>query len=104
MSADRDIFEILPTELIYYILDFLNPDDYTGLSCTCTRALALVNTNLQRNSDYVGERANVFLSLTGYSIELRREKQWMDIVLSSCCLTEFDGAPMPLPDEDDPYL
>jgi hypothetical protein len=33
----------LPPELIFRILDFLNPLEYTGFPCTCQHALSLVN-------------------------------------------------------------
>jgi hypothetical protein len=36
----------LPTEIIFRILDFLEPQEYSGLSCTCQRALALTNQKL----------------------------------------------------------
>jgi hypothetical protein len=36
----------LPPELIFRILDFLHPGDYSGFSCTCKRALSLVNQAL----------------------------------------------------------
>lgn len=37
---------ILPPELLFRILDFMPPHRYSGLSCTCHRALALVNRKL----------------------------------------------------------
>jgi hypothetical protein len=36
----------LPTELIFRILDCMDPREYSGLSCTCQRALALTNQKL----------------------------------------------------------
>jgi hypothetical protein len=37
---------ILPTELIFRILNFMHPHRYSGFPCTCKRALALVNRKL----------------------------------------------------------
>lgn len=39
--------EIMPPELIFRILDFMHPHQYSGLPCTCTRALELVNRKLE---------------------------------------------------------
>jgi hypothetical protein len=36
----------LPPKLIFRILDFMEPHEYSGLSCTCRRALALTNQML----------------------------------------------------------
>ena len=38
---------LLPPELIFRILDFMHPHQYSGLPCTCQRALALVNRKLE---------------------------------------------------------
>jgi hypothetical protein len=37
----------LPPELIYQILDFMHPHEYSGLPCTCRCALSLVNRKLK---------------------------------------------------------
>jgi hypothetical protein len=37
---------ILPSELIFEVLDFIRPHELSGLSCTCQRALWLVNLYL----------------------------------------------------------
>lgn len=42
----RSIFDALPMELVSYILDFLDPLEYTGLPCTCRRALEITNTTI----------------------------------------------------------
>jgi hypothetical protein len=41
----------LPPELIFRILDFLDPLEYTGFPCTCQRALSLVNRMLDTPED-----------------------------------------------------
>jgi hypothetical protein len=42
----------LPPKLIFRILDFMEPHEYSGLSCTCRRALALTNQMLH-NPEYM---------------------------------------------------
>jgi hypothetical protein len=37
----------LPTELLFRVLDFMHPHQYSGFPCTCTRALLLVNRKLE---------------------------------------------------------
>jgi hypothetical protein len=39
--------EILPPELIFRILDFMHPHEYSSFPCTCRRDLSLVNRKLQ---------------------------------------------------------
>jgi hypothetical protein len=39
--------DLLPLELIFRILDFMDPRQYSGLPCTCQRALLIVNRKLE---------------------------------------------------------
>jgi hypothetical protein len=39
--------ETLPPELIFHILDFMLPHEFSGLPCTCRCALSLVNRKLK---------------------------------------------------------
>jgi hypothetical protein len=41
-----NLLKILPLELIFLILDFMTPDEYSGFTCTCRDALSLVNQKL----------------------------------------------------------
>lgn len=50
---------ILLPELIFRILDFMHPHQYSGLPCTCQRAFALLNRKLE-----VGEYC--FTSITDW--------------------------------------
>lgn len=45
--AHRTIFDILPTEIIYNILDNMFPHEYSGFSCASRQALAVNNAKLQ---------------------------------------------------------
>ena len=40
------LLSVLPQELIIEILEFMDPHEYSGLSCTCRFALSLVNEKL----------------------------------------------------------
>lgn len=42
---------ILPLELIFRILDFLEPREHSGFSCTCRHAVTLVNRKLDNLKD-----------------------------------------------------
>jgi hypothetical protein len=46
-SSSLGALEILPVELIFRILDFMDPRQYSGLPCTCQRALLIVNRKLE---------------------------------------------------------
>jgi hypothetical protein len=61
----------LPTELIFRILDFIEPDEYSGLSCTCQRALALTNQKLYLEGIYTAEYLDMHKSYTGIYVMMR---------------------------------
>jgi hypothetical protein len=61
----------LPTELIFRILDFMEPDEYSGLSCTCQRALALTNQKLYLEGIYTAEYLDMHKSYTGIYVMRR---------------------------------
>lgn len=37
---------VLPPELVYHVLDFMYPHEYSGLPCTCQGMLSIVNQKL----------------------------------------------------------
>jgi 5-formaminoimidazole-4-carboxamide-1-beta-D-ribofuranosyl 5'-monophosphate synthetase len=43
LHENRNIFDILPFEIILHILKFMDVRNYTGLSCASHRALELVD-------------------------------------------------------------
>jgi len=51
---DSSPLNVLPPELIFRILDFLEPHEYSGLSCTCRGAVAIVNRKLDKQELYKG--------------------------------------------------
>jgi hypothetical protein len=51
---DSSPLSSLPTELIFRILDFLKPHEYSGFSCTCQEAVAVVNRKLDNPKDKDG--------------------------------------------------
>ena len=59
LSSPLRALAILPTELIFRILDFMHPHQYSGFPCTCQRTLVIVNRKLE-----VGEYC--FTSLTDW--------------------------------------
>jgi hypothetical protein len=38
-----NLLKVFPLEIIFLILDFMTPDEYSGLTCTCRDALSMVN-------------------------------------------------------------
>jgi hypothetical protein len=48
---DSSPLRSLPTELIFRILDFLRPHEYSGFSCTCRYAVTLVNRKIDNPED-----------------------------------------------------
>lgn len=46
-SSPLGALGVMPTELIFRILDFMHLYQYCGFPCTCQRALALVNQKLE---------------------------------------------------------
>jgi hypothetical protein len=44
----------LPPELIFQILDLMEPHEYAGFSCTCRHAVTLVNRKLDNPKDKEG--------------------------------------------------
>jgi hypothetical protein len=51
LRMDASPLNSLPVELFFRILDFLKPHEYSGLSCTCRGAVALVNRKLDNPRD-----------------------------------------------------
>jgi hypothetical protein len=48
---DSGSLNVLPPELIFRILDILAPHEYSGLSCTCRGAVAIVDRKLDNSRD-----------------------------------------------------
>jgi hypothetical protein len=48
---DSSPLATLPLELIFRILDFLEPHEYSGFSCTCRYAVLVVNQKLDNPED-----------------------------------------------------
>lgn len=48
---DSSPLATLPLELIFRILDFLEPHKYSGFSCTCRHAVTIVNRKLDNAAD-----------------------------------------------------
>jgi hypothetical protein len=89
----------IPTELIFRILDFMHPHQYSGLPCTCQRALVLVNQKLE-----VGEYC--FTSLTDWKSQTAPYVNMQSLTLPpSVVVFPWDVAVCyGVPDEDDEDL
>jgi hypothetical protein len=71
-AQPRSIFEILPPELLYYVLDFMEEGEYGGFSCTCHRALAIVNAYVDTKCPFLRYDKGPEKSLSGKMLRLRR--------------------------------
>jgi hypothetical protein len=50
-NKNPNILDILPLELIFRILDFIEPHEYSGFSCTCRHAVTIVNQKLDNRKN-----------------------------------------------------
>ena len=68
----------LPVEVFYHVLDFMTPDEYSGLSCTCRGMLQAVHRKLDAPQSYRIAPAESCMSWTASFVELRRiELEWL---------------------------
>ena len=63
---------MLPTELLFQILDFMSPAEYSGFSCTCRRALTVINEKLDTQEHRHRGSLSSYLSRTAGYVEYRR--------------------------------
>lgn len=53
-NKNSDLLDILPLELIFRILNSMDPHEYSGFSCTCRHAVTIVNQKLDNPKDKQG--------------------------------------------------
>jgi hypothetical protein len=70
-----NLIKILPLELIFLILDFMTPDEYSGFTCTCRDALALVNRKPVASEPCYRYGLIPWTSRTGDYIRIKRRLQ-----------------------------
>jgi hypothetical protein len=78
-----NLLKVFPLEIIFLVLDFMTPDEYSGFTCTCRGALALVNQKLEtselcrfhglipwtsRTGDYIRVQRSIREMLRDYEI------------------------------------
>jgi hypothetical protein len=93
---------ILPSELISEVLDFIRPHELSGLSCTCQRALWLVNLYLDTYK--FGGYQILFLGIrsrTAYFV--KENRAWLSGAHAAYQETE-SGCAAYDPSEDELYL
>ncbi|KAG9512635.1 hypothetical protein KCV07_g9312, partial [Aureobasidium melanogenum] len=79
LSTSSKLFTTLAYELVYKILGFMQPKEYTGLTCTCRLALDLTNTQVEIERRGLGRKYKMFVSYTGIytalqEVEAKRER------------------------------
>lgn len=50
-NKNFNLLDVLPPELIFRILDFMEPHEYSGFSCTCRHAVTIVNHKLDNQKN-----------------------------------------------------
>ena len=72
-KAPQSIFDILPVKMISRVLSFMDEREYSGLPCTCRRALELVNAAWIEEHGIIEDKyRGPELSLTGRWFRLLR--------------------------------
>lgn len=89
----------IPPELIFPILDFMEPHEFSGLSCTCQRALWLVNQYLKPYEFGGPKILGDSKSRTAYFV--RENRGWLSGAYreSDCAAVQYYD-----PSDDDLYL
>lgn len=72
-QAKADLFDVVPSEIILRILDFMWPYDYSGFTCTCREALELVNAKWVSDDGGCSQYRDSTVSLTGAWLRSLRE-------------------------------
>lgn len=93
---------VLPPELFFLVLEFMEPYEYSGLSCTCQSMLSIVNQKLDtpesRQLAPLGSNISRTAAFVQYKIELDLLVQrYMDEMNNACVCYG-------MPDEDDADL
>lgn len=65
VGMKSSLLATLPTELVFRILDFMGPDEMSGLSCACRHSLLLVNLKLDTPEGYQLYPLESYTSCTG---------------------------------------
>jgi hypothetical protein len=71
LSVESALLGTLPPELIFRILDFMNPYDMAGFSCACRRTLLLFNRKLDTEGREL-DPLRTYISRTSAFNEFRR--------------------------------
>lgn len=119
---DSSLLATLPIELIFRILDLLEPREYSGFSCTCRHAVTLVNKKLDNPKDQQELWSGFYLladrrplqqllppwkSRTARYVDKEKKRIWQLRILEweHARATESPTANIPWPiEEDDPDL
>jgi hypothetical protein len=99
-QAKANLFDELPTEIILRILNFMWPHDFSGFTCTCRRALELVNSKWASDDHDCSQYRDSTVSLTGawlHSIREHQKEYEAEINNTAVCYMVDD-------DNDDPDL
>jgi hypothetical protein len=87
-----NLLKIFPLEILFLILDFMTPDEYSGFTCTCRDALALVNQKLVASKPCYPYGLMPWTSRTGDYIRIQRSIREMlqEFEMSASCAGYHD--------------
>jgi hypothetical protein len=86
-DGKRSIFEILPSEIIFHILDLMVASECNGLPSTCWRAVELVNAMLIAENPFLGDESFGWTekSMTARLIHWERLKRTAEVEMITTC-------------------
>jgi hypothetical protein len=73
MGMDSSPLGVLPPELIYHVLDFVQPHEYSGLPCTCQGMLLIVNRKLDTPQSRDFASRNPYVSRTAAFVKAEHQ-------------------------------
>ena len=79
-----NIFDTLPVEIMYIILDFMTVREYSGLPCTCRHALELVNSKVNQEFHWIRDQEGQQISASGKFIWHQKMEYYRREMVVSC--------------------
>lgn len=101
---DSSPFSTLPLELLFYILSFLEPHEYSGLPCTCQHALSFVNKKLDTAETRHSNAFPIGTYKSRTAIYVKLHRKWLEELASCQAAMELYESHCNRPDYDEDDL
>lgn len=93
----------IPYELIYRILGFVQPEEYTGFACCCRLGLLLTNSRVEVEQPGLAAKYHMFVSYSAICAAVREVEASRKAL--AMYQQQFCAMPdLPIPTEDEPDL